>query len=268
MSYLAAYVLAVYASVNTPTINITAISVVNIGILLWLSSRSPQSENRQAAVWSHGLWSGMWLAWLLAWVVAPSSFTFAVVLEDVGSFLLIGSAVARLWGMPALRRYANISYPTFVFIDLVWVLLIRFEWHRRVASSPDLDIFLNTLLYAPSLCLVVFAIGLFGWGLLRLQVSPLIRFTAGFAAGGYALLQVLIYQVTLFDPIPLQPVANTVLWKALGVTWRSFFVIVYWAETLAWVGVRLPAGPTKEILSKLGWLPPVIASVILERYLK
>lgn len=259
--------LAASTSINSSTISITAISVVNIGLLLWLGSASVPAENRQVALWSHGLWSGMWLAWLMAWA-ATSFFSTpipAVVLEDIGALLLVGCAVVRLWGMPGLRRYATISYIVFVLIDLVWPLATRFEW-RLLTGAAQADVFLNTLVFAPSLCLVIFAMGLCGWSLLQLQVTPALRFTSALAAGGYALFQILIYQANLFSPG--LPEANSLRWKGLTLTWRSFFVIVYWAELLNWNGIRVPTGRAQDWASKLSWLPPVIVTVVLEHYLK
>jgi hypothetical protein len=266
MSHFATYALPSFGNVNTSAISITAVSVVNIGLLLWLGSRKAETENRQTALWAHGLWSGMWLAWLVAWLAVsafPTRPSIAVVLEDIGAYSLIGSAVVRLWGQEGLRKYANISYLVFVLLDLVWPLLISYEWSRAGAA---IDPFYRTVLYAPSLCLVIFAMGLFGWSQLQLEVNPVLRFTAAFAAGGYALFQVLIYQINLFTPG--MPEGNSVLWRALMLNWRAFFVIVYWVELLAWVGIRLPAGPAREMASKLGWLPPVIVTVVLEHYLK
>ncbi len=265
MSHLVTSALA-FGNVNTSAISITAISVINVGLMLWLGSRKVETENRQTALWTHGLWSAMWLAWLMAWLAVsafPTRPAIAVALEDIGSYSLIGCAVARLWGQEGLRKYANLSYLVFVLVDLVWPLLISYEWNHAGAA---IDSFYSTVLYAPSLCLVIFAMGLFGWSQLRLQVNPVLRFTAAFAAGGYALFQVLIYQVNLFSPG--MPEGNSVLWRALMLNWRAFFVLVYWVETLAWVGVRLPAGPAREMASKLGWLPPVIVTVVLEHYLK
>jgi hypothetical protein len=267
------------ASINSSTISITFISVVNIGLLLWLGSRETPSENRNSALCSHALWSGMWLAWLLAWA-AQSMFHSpipAVVLEDIGSFLLIGCAIMRLWGTNALRRYAMISYPFLVVIDFVWPWLVQYEWSRSMGpaqadvvllsdSTRSIPVFLNTITFAPSLCLVLFAMGLMGWSLLRLDVLPALRFTAALAAGGYALFQVLIYQLNLFTPG--LPEGKAPLWHGLTLTWRLFFVGVYWMELLAWLDIRLPASRTQQVVSKLGWLPPVIVTVVLEHYLK
>lgn len=267
------------ATINSSTLSISFISVVNIGLLLWLTSRQTPTENRTPALYSHALWSGMWLAWLLAWA-AQSLFHSplpAIVMEDIGSFLLIGCAVMRLWGIDALRRYAMISYPFLVVIDFIWPWLVRYEWMRTMGatqadvvmladSTKSVPVFLNTITYAPSLCLVLFAMGLMGWSLLRVDVIPALRFTAALAAGGYALFQVLIYQLNLFSPG--LPEGKSNLWHGLTLTWRLFFVGVYWIELLAWLDIRLPAGPAQQMVSKLGWLPPVIVTVVLEHYLK
>jgi len=270
MNQVATGLLTDFLSKNWSPITIAAISVVNVELLLWLASRNPPVENRQTALWAHGMWSGMWLAWLAAWLALPH-VKLAIGLEDVGSFLLIGCAVARLWGQQGLVRYVNICYPVFVLVDLVWPYLIRFLWDRHNASP---GIFLNTLVFAPSLCIVIFAIGLLGWSQLHLQgkrlhgnslESSILRFTAVFAAVGYALIQVLVYQVNLFDPSP-PPEGSSVLWNALMLTWRLFFVTVYWVGTLAWVGVGLPEGRARKMASWLSWLPPVIVTVVLERW--
>ena len=267
MYYLAAFVLSAFASISVSTVSITAISVVNIGLLLWLGSHETKLEDRRVVLWSHGLWTGMWLAWLLAWAavqVLPKQPILAISLSDVGSFLLIGCAVARLWGYDGLKRFARIVYPVFVALDLAWPALVYWEWNRTVGTT---DVFYNTLMFCPSLCLVIFAMGLFGWSQLRLLNNPFFRFTGAFAAGGYALFQVLIYQTALFAP-GITTETDSPRWKGLMVTWRLFFVCFYWIELLGKAGFRLPAGPVRELSSKLGWLPPVIVTVVLEHYLK
>lgn len=262
----AAYVLSAFASVSVSTISITAISVLNIGLALWLGSKEMRLDDRRVIVWSHGLWTGMWLAWLLAWAavqVLPNQPVLAIALSDVGSFFLIGCGVVRLWGYEGLKRYAKIVYPVFVALDLAWPALINFEWKAGVAH----DVFYNTLLFAPSLCLVIFAMGVFGWSQLYFLNNSVFRFTGAFAAGGYALFQILIYQAAVFAP-DYVPEANSPRWQGLMVTWRLFFVGFYWVELLAKAGFRLPAGPLRETASKFGWLPPVIVTVVLEHYLK
>jgi hypothetical protein len=251
-------------NVNASAISISAICVVNIGLLLWLGSREAETDNRKIALWAHSLWSGMWLMWLLAWLAQSGTNShIAVTLEDLGAFLLIGCAVVRLWGLEGLKRYAKIFYPIFVVVDLAWPLAVYFEWIQTTRG----DVFYNTLMFSPSLCLVVFAMGLFGWAQLRGQTNSVIRFTSAFAAGGYALIQVLVYQAYLLAGPDLVTEVNSVLWKSLLVTWRAFFVFVYWVEVLTWVGVRFPEGRARQLVSKLAWLPPVIVTVVLERLL-
>jgi hypothetical protein len=256
-----------FVTISTSTISITAISVANVGLLLWLGSRNLLAEN-QILRWVHSLWTGVWLSWLLAWAafqILPKQPILAIALSDIGSFLLVGCAVARLWGKEGLKRFAKIVYPVFVTLDLAWPALIYVEWSNSKAAP---DVFYNTLLFAPSLCLVLFAMGLFGWSQLHSIANPVLRFTGAFAAGGYALFQLLIYQVSLFASPYTTFEAGSARWKGLMVTWRLFFVLFYWIELLADAGIKLPAGPAKDMVSRLGWLPPVIVTVVLERYLR
>jgi hypothetical protein len=265
MSCLGITAFAAAVNVNASAVSISAISVVNIGLLSWLASRETETDNRKIAIWAHSLWTGMWLMWLLAWLAASGTNSHvAIALEDLGAFLLIGCAIVRLWGLEGLKRYAKIFYPIFVVVDLAWPMAIYFEW---VQGRTRYDVFYNTLMFSPSLCLVVFAMGLFGWAQLRGQTNSVIRFTSAFAAGGYALIQVLVYQAYLLAGPDLVTEVNSLLWKSLLVTWRAFFVFVYWVEVLTWVGVRFPEGRARQLASKLAWLPPVIVTVVLERLL-
>jgi len=266
------------AAQYSDTMNFCALAViffVNLALFFWIRVESKPPLPRNQILLSHGLWSGMWLMWIVAWMVLEYLTQYfgdvtcvAILFEDLGSLLLISSAVSYMQGWQGLKQWAPVLLAFFGLADVAWPIVVwTHGWHLNPVRAQDLStVFLNTLKYSPSLCLVVFGLSLLAWS--YWQHGPgdrWVRSSMVLVVGAYTLFQILIYQADIFAPGA--KIYRPDLLQAMLFAWRLFFVLMYWAMTLSTVGVTLPLEWARRVLPKLGWLVPLVVSALLERWL-
>jgi len=262
---------------------LVAILVLNLAVGWKLFTQLGIAARVQDAVWAHGLWTCTWLLWLLAWLVIwnskGQSLLAATILEDGGAIFLVASALAYSGGPSTLKKYAPALFALFVLVDVVWPTVIVVPRNWKVPG----EILINTVLFAPSLCLAVLAVGSLAWSFLTRLGSKVSEpapgapvpvatavtsapkskhwewgATMAFLAVGYALCQVVIYQANLFIPggFLLPPE-----WKLFLLIWRVGFVLLYWLILLDSAAIEVP---WSRVLARVSWLGPILASAVLD----
>lgn len=271
-------------------ISLLVILTINIGVFVGISRLGAEGR-RENVLWAHALWTANWFFWFLAWIAYLHHLHILGVdiLEDVGAFCLIGFAVGHLGGRNALKKYAVVAALLFV-LDLAWILtagtsapvgsggtdkealdavnnalktfphvLARIgDRLTNVWPRTDDAILNNTFLFAPSLCLAVFALGIVAWSFIHRSEGQdwLISSFIGFLSLVYALFQVPIYQANLFVPGGLKMSAGL---QILFLCWRMGLVLFYWVAIWGSAGVVVPL---RRVWGTIATLLPLIGTVI------
>ncbi len=269
---------------NIGLYTLVAILVLNLAVGWKLFTQLGIVARARDLVWAHGLWTCTWLLWLIAWLVIWSSdgqrLLAATIVEDGGAIFLVASSLTYSGGLSALKKYAPALFALFVLVDVVWPTVIVVPRNWKVPG----DILINTVLFAPSLCLAVLAVCFVAWSFLTrlepaasepalgapasaattLTQTPKQKHwewatTMAFLAVGYALFQVVIYQANLFNPPGRVPLPTE--WKLFLLIWRVGFVLLYWLILLDSAAIEVPLS---RLLARVSWLGPILFSAVLD----
>ena len=242
---------------NANLLSLLAILAGNMAVLVGIQ-RLGQTDRREEALWSHGLWTANWFLWLLCWIAAfHQQFLLANLLEDLGAFCLIAFAVTSLKGRAQLPSYGGAAALLFI-LDITWLLVGQTEGNPgRDAGSILLR---NTFLHAPSLVLAVFSLGIVAWAFVQQADKEdwLLSYSMAFLTLVYAVFQVPLYQVGLFSNGAVTVSLPAGL-KLLFICWRVGLVLFYWVAIWAAAGVRVPF---KRVWATLATVLPIVLTLI------
>lgn len=227
------------------------ILVANLWILALLTNKKNQGPGVENELLAHGFWTANWIIWLFAWIAhfKSTSLVLPDILDDVGAFLLIAFALAFTSGAAKLKAYSILLAALFVF-DLLWLVILGvvLGWGDApaihtlgdllAAKDPlaDTIILHRTVLFAPSLCLVVLALGFVAWSFIHRFGEWQLSSLMACLIGAYALLHVVFFQANFF--VPGLSLHQGV--EVMFLLWRVVLVLLYVLLLLSSVGIRVP----------------------------
>ncbi|MGH9470630.1 MAG: hypothetical protein ACRD1N_09840 [Terriglobia bacterium] len=254
---------------------LVGIFLVNLYILNLLSGKQASDAKVRDVFFAHGFWTATWLVWLFTWMVhfKTTSLLLADLLDDVGAFLLIAFAVTFVGGLAKLKTHWSMIAGFFV-IDAVWLGTASVVIPNCVdaISAPSFQAWVNgmngmsgmsagdmifhrTVVFAPSLCLVILALGLVAWSFIERfgewQISGLMALLTAI----YAVLHVALFQVNFF--IPALNYHGQL--EFLFIAWRIVLVLLYSILILSAVGVQVQL---KRIIAVLGTVGSLISTIV------
>lgn len=232
----------------------------NIPIGFLIRHNAGRQQSGQDVLWAHGFWTAGWLFWLGAWLGIYGQWGprfSSDLLNDLGAVCLIAFAVAFAAGRAKLKTLW-IHLGLLVVIVLVYLLVVSqaLNWVVPSNHTPgdlirDDVIVSRTILFAPSLCLVIFAFGLVASAFV-IRVGVWESRLMAMLAVVYALLHVPLSQVFNFVPGLRLPD----WWRVVFLSWRSGFVIVYRLVVVTAAGVS----PIRHF-GRRWWPPPTSLSL-------
>lgn len=262
----------------TDWLNLSTLVAIFLANLLVLSvlSRKQTDDTRARDVWfAHIFWTATWLVWFFTWLVHFKSTSLIVsdLLDDIGAFFLIAFAVTFAGGFSKLKSHWFLIAGFFV-IDVVWLGVTSVVLPQCVAavSAPSFEnwvagmsgvsagdmIFHRTIIFAPSLCLVILALGLVAWSFLQRfgewQISGLMALLTAV----YAVLHVALFQVNYFTPALNYHGHLEFLFSA----WRVVLVGLYSILILTSVGIEIQF---QRIIAVLGTVGSVVSTILALR---
>jgi hypothetical protein len=237
----------------------------------------PNEELSKVQV-AHFFWTANWLLWLLSWfAIAYGQSQAAVILNDLGAFCLVACAIAFSSGMVAVKKYVPYLCSFFV-IDVIYMLTVNVLVHGSgskisnqlsIIFPPDVPvaqyqqwvngwisdvIHHHTVLFGPSLCLTMLALGLVSWTLATRSTHFELGIAFGFIGALYAFAQITIYQNGLLVPF----LTMTDRGKYFLIGWRILFVTSYWLAMMAAAGIVIAGA---RIWSVVGTAAGLIGSI-------
>jgi len=251
---------------------VVAIFLANLVILNLLSRKAAAFPGVRHVSVAHGFWTGAWLMWFFAWIAHFETLNLLVpdLLDDVGAFFLIAFAVTLVGGLMKLRTHWFMIAAFFV-IDVMWlgtasavmpacvrVMAVRSfeEWVAGPNGMSAADmIFHRTVIFAPSLCLVILALGLVAWSFIAQSGGSRMSGLLALLIAGYALLNVAFFQVSFFVPA-LEGHADL---EYFFLAWRVVLVFVYSILTLGSVGIRIPF---QHVLATVGTAGALVSTIL------
>lgn len=254
---------------------LVGIFLVNLYVLNLLSGKQASDPKVRDVFCAHAFWTAAWLVWLFTWLVhfKSTSLLLSDLLDDVGAFLLIAFAVTFVGGLAKLKTHWSMIAAFFI-IDCVWLGTAGVVIPECVApasatsfpawvngmtamSAGDM-IFHRTIVFAPSLCLVILALGLVAWSFIgrfgEWQISGLMALLTAI----YAVLHVALFQVNFFIPALNYHGELEFLFMA----WRIVLVLLYSILILTSVGVQLQF---QRIIAVLGTVGSVVSTLVTLR---
>jgi len=234
-------------------VSLIAILSINLLVLVSIGKRTSITRNeRRTLEIGHIFWTANWFLWLLSWFIflKTNSPQASVILNDLGAFCLIAFAIAFSSGMTAVKKYA-IPLCSFFILDCMYLLTMDVLIHGPSQDETTIPTGLppdklsewiseiihhHTILFGPSLCITMLAIGLVAWAVANRTKQFEYGIVVGFVGVVYALSQIYIYQSGLFVPFLTLGVGA----KFFLIGWRILFVSAYWLVTLAAAGITVP----------------------------
>lgn len=150
-------------------------------------------------------WTANWLLWLLAWfALINQSLETSVVLNDLGAFCLIAFSIAFSEGTATVKKYV-VPLCAFFTLDVIYMLSVNVLVHSHTPGETSIVIppgvqaneWVNkwvsdvvdrhTVLFGPSLCLTMLAIGVAAGALARRPKRFELSIVVGFVGVLYAL---------------------------------------------------------------------------------
>lgn len=245
------------------------IFLVNIWILSVLNGKKGVGAVQDELL-AHVFWTANWLVWLFAWIAhfKSTSLVLPDVLDDVGAFLLIAFALAFTAGAARLKAYSILLGALFVF-DLLWLVILGvvmgweggMDYHTLgdllAAKDPlaDTIILHRTVLFAPSLCLVILALGFVAWSFIHRVGQGQLSSLMACLTGAYALLHVVFFQANFF--VPGMSLHQSV--EVLFLLWRVVLVLLYVLLILSSVGIEVPL---QRLIAGAGTVLGVVSSLL------
>jgi hypothetical protein len=239
-------------------ISLLVILLVNLVIAFCFEKcRSVSAEELSKIRVTHIFWTVNWLLWLLSWFALANNMTrTTVILNDVGAFCLIACSITFSAGLDAVKKYA-LPLCSFLVLDCIYLLAFDVLVHESPSNLNETSITFSpppqgfspaqwnqvvsdmihhhTVLFGPSLCLTMLALGLVSLTLARRSVHFELGIVFGFVGVLYAFAQITIYQSGLFVPfLTMSDGARLFL-----ISWRILFVTAYWLAMLAAAGIAV-----------------------------
>lgn len=248
---------------------LVAILISNVSILRVLIGKINAENKARDVCWAHGFWTANWLVWLLAWLAhfKTKSLILPDLLDDLGAILLIGFAVLFVGGARKLKTFSLLLGGLFI-IDALWVAIASttMQWQvtadiqsfgQWVAGTNNAEkIILNrTVLFAPSLCLVVVGLGLVAWSFIQRFWDWQLSALMALLTAAYAILHVLFFQADFF--LPGSNIGHSM--EFLFLAWRVVLVLLYSFLILNSVGVPIQF---QRIITALGTVASAISTVV------
>jgi hypothetical protein len=254
---------------------LVGILLINLLVVSWLYREESVSSEEQSGIRiSHILWTANWLFWLLAWLALLNKLPeLSVVLNDLGAFFLIAFAIVFSAGIAEVKKYVVPLVSLFV-LDSIYLLLINVLVHHhtfdetRIPQGAQVNEWLSelpnliqrhTVLFGPSLCLTMLAIGVVAWSLAHRSKHFLLCVAVGLVGIVYSLAQLYVYQNGLLVPF-LQMTAEA---KGFLIFWRIVFVSLYYIVVLATAGITVPgaARVAGAIATAIGVISSIVSLV-------
>ncbi len=224
---------------------------------------SPEELSRLRV--AHIFWTINWLLWLLSWFVIEKSDQASIILNDLGAFSLIAFAIAFSAGTNTAKKYV-IPLCSFFVLDCIYLLSANVLVHDHKADETTIPqaselakvIQHHTILFGPSLCLTMLALGLVAWVLASRSKHFELGIMVGFVGVIYALSQIYVYQNGFF--VPFLKMSDGAKLFLLG--WRILFVSAYWLLILAAAGIAVAGARVWGVVSTaVGLISTIVALV-------
>ncbi|HLI34001.1 MAG TPA: hypothetical protein VKW70_03065 [Terriglobia bacterium] len=254
---------------------LVGIFLTNLVVLNALSRKAASDANVRDICLAHVFWTANWLVWFFAWLVHFKSTNLIVadLLDDIGAFFLIVFAITFAGGFSKLKAYWFVIAGFFI-MDVVWlgsasvvtpdsVNLVSAssfkEWVLSLGSaSPEDIIFRRTIVFAPSLCLVIVALGLVAWSFVQRFKEWQLSALMALLTGVYAILHVALFQANFF--IPALNFHQHV--EILFLAWRVVLVLLYSFLILSSAGIEIQS---QRIIALLGTVGSVVSTIVALR---
>lgn len=228
---------------------ISLVVILSVNLLVGFSFEKQQNlppDKRSSIRIAHIFWTATWLLWLLSWfVLIKGAEESSVLLNDLGSFCLVAFAITFISGTTILKKYA-LPLVSFFVLDGIYLLTMDLLVHQHDIHETEIPqgvtdawisdvIHHHTVLFGPSLCVTILAIGFVAWALIHASQHFDLDVAVGFIGVVYALAQIYVYQSGLF--IPFLHLSSGAKFFLLG--WRILFVTGYWLVMLMTAGVAV-----------------------------